>query len=112
MTSTPRLRRTVFARCPWLFHATVAVMLLFFALALVHEAIPGLCAAPGGDAAKCPFCNLIHVLALAATLFVYAHIVAQANRGPIDRALFPSLPAIYPSHAPRAPPAPSFPPAS
>ena len=112
MIAAPRLRHTVFARCPWLFYAAVLLMLSFFALALVHEAIPGLCSAQGGDAATCPFCNLIHVLALAATAFIYAQLAGMANPRPGALALFPPAPVLYPPHIPRAPPLPCLTPAS
>jgi hypothetical protein len=45
----------------WLFYATVAFMLLFFAAGTVHELVPGLCHTDADGDEDCAFCFLVHV---------------------------------------------------
>lgn len=55
---------------PLLFYLTLVSLLVFFALAVVHELIPGLCAADEQPGQDCPFCRLVKTLTIVALLVV------------------------------------------
>lgn len=58
------VRGRIFQRHPIVFWAVEGALLVFFAIAAVHEIIPGLCLAEEDDDSACPFCKLVHALAL------------------------------------------------
>ena len=69
------VRFSVFKKHAHLFYGVLALMLVFFAVAAVHELIPGLCSADENGDNDCPFCKLVFsftliVLALAGFSFL------------------------------------------
>lgn len=68
-------RRSVF------FYATAAFLIAFFALAAIHELIPGLCIEDDRPGEECPFCHLVKSLTLiVALLLTLAFWVAVRER--------------------------------
>ena len=103
-----RLRRrggdTAFRRYPLLFYAVVGTLLAFYAVAMVHEMIPGLCNAGDFSQQECPFCKLAHAL----TLLVLAFVPVLYGT-PLRRRILVDLSASrnnsrYPRYLLRAPP--------
>ncbi|MBN2312034.1 MAG: hypothetical protein JXR94_23855, partial [Candidatus Hydrogenedentes bacterium] len=45
-------------------------LLLFVAVAIIHEFVPGLCAASDAQGDECPFCALIYTLVIAVAAFL------------------------------------------
>lgn len=105
-----RLRRG--ARAPWafssfkggaaLFMLTLSLLLAFYAVALAHEVIPGLCIEDGQD--ECPFCKLGHGLALVLPVLMCFMILASLRRYVGRQSLCSrEIPAFYQLRAPPHP---------
>ena len=99
------LRFGLFERHPLLFYGAIVLMLGFFAIAAVHEWIPGLCKADAEGEDECPFCKLVHTLllvAVAAACFAPWSCTAPRAQGDFE---LPPLTARFPAYLLRAPPA-------
>lgn len=96
------LEHTVFQGARTLFYAATLALLALFALALLHELIPGLCLDDGGS---CPFCKLVHTLTLTAPTLVFFACAALARRLLSGAAAPPRETPRYPRFLLRAPPA-------
>ena len=105
MNRSALLTCTPFARRQRIFYAIVYGLLLFFAVAVVHDLIPGLCASMDGRGDKCPFCELVYAFALAVAVFVHLLRSQAARLRPLARRAPPPQPCRYPAYALRAPPA-------
>ncbi|MFP4502189.1 MAG: hypothetical protein ACLFTT_14405 [Candidatus Hydrogenedentota bacterium] len=103
-----RLRRpvrcTAFERRPLLFYAALGLMLAFFALALVHELIPGLCTAGESGEEDCPFCKLVDTLCLLAVALAVVPATRTAGPRIFAGTQCLRLPNRYPGFHLRAPP--------
>ncbi|MFO7973882.1 MAG: hypothetical protein R6V12_04530 [Candidatus Hydrogenedentota bacterium] len=66
-----RVGYAAFSKTSRLFYAVLMFLLLFYVLALVHEAIPGLCQKDEGGEENCPFCQLVHALILVVLVFTW-----------------------------------------
>ncbi len=104
-----RLRRpvtcTAFERCPLLFYAALGLMLAFFALALVHELLPGLCTAGESAEEDCPFCKLVDTLCLLAVALAVAPAIRTARTPAFAGTEYLRASNRYPGFHLRAPPA-------
>ncbi len=89
-----------FKRCAALFLIVVLLLLALYALALVHEIIPGLCIEDGQE--ECPFCKLAHgiVLVLPALLGLTFTVAACSH---IERPVLHPI-AVHACYRLRAPP--------
>ena len=67
-----RLSNRISRPRPWLFYAVSLGLFAFFAVAVVHELIPGLCPILEGEDEECPFCELIYTLTLAVVVLLCA----------------------------------------
>ncbi len=56
------VKNTVFQNHPLIFCGVVAVLLTVFAVAIIHELVPGLCARVSSDSNSCPYCRLVRML--------------------------------------------------
>jgi len=61
----------MFMRHGRLIYAVIMLLLAFYAVAVVHESIPGLCTLFDGDDEECAFCSLVYTLAIALCLCLY-----------------------------------------
>lgn len=98
------LRFTVFANHRILFYGAIAFLLAFYAVALVHELIPGLCTEEEGPEYTCPFCKLVHSssLLVLALLCVFCYVSTRLCIGGNAYPYFE--PDRYPNFLLRAPP--------
>ncbi|MBW7864237.1 MAG: hypothetical protein GX580_11315 [Candidatus Hydrogenedens sp.] len=94
---------TVFQGARTLFYATVFALLVLFAVALVHELIPGLCL--DNDGGNCPFCKLVHSLTLTVQVLLFFACGALARRRLCGAATSPMETPRFPRFLLRAPPA-------
>ncbi len=104
-TRITRLKGSVFHQYPIIFYLVLAALLAFFAVAVVHELIPGLCTADDGNEDTCPFCRLVHALVLVVPFFaaLCGWIIRRGIPCRITDLLLPSFHS--PANLLRAPPA-------
>lgn len=101
---TRRLRSSAFQDRPVLFYGTILFLLALLCIAAVHELIPGLCEAGDEGEENCPFCQLVHVLVMAAAAIALLHYGARISAVPLpDNAPRPCR-VRFPAYRLRAPP--------
>jgi hypothetical protein len=98
------LAGTVFERRALLFYAVLLVLLAFFAIAAVHELIPGLCEADGEGEEDCPFCKLVHTLTLIVAVFFFFTGCTAIRNTILSDSAFSPLMLQFPAYRLRAPP--------